>query len=214
MTWQIEGEKLEVMTDFTFLGSKFTADSNCSHEIKRHLFLGEKKKKPRQHIKKRRHHFANKSPYSQSYGFSSSHVWMRELDYKENWVLKNWKLLRFPRTARKSNKSILKEINPDYSLEWLMLKLQYFGHLIRRVDSLEKTLTLGKIEARRRRGWQRMRRLDDISDSMDMNLSKFWEIVKDREARVLQFMVSKWDGHNLVIEQWQSTINQKITYIK
>ena len=108
----------------------------------------------------------------------------------ESWTIKKaecqrteaFKLWRVPGTARRSSQSILKEINPDYSLEWLMLKLQYFGHLIRRVDSLEKTLTLGKIEARRRRGWQRMRRLDDISDSMDMNLSKFWEIVKDREA--------------------------------
>ena len=110
------------------------------------------------------HYFVDKGSTRQSYGFSSSHVQMWKLDYKESWVLKNWcfcwrRLLRVPWTARKSNQSILKEISPEYSLEGLMLKLklQYFGHLIRRINSLEKTLMLGKIEGRRRRGWQRMR---------------------------------------------------------
>ena len=116
---------------------------------------------PRQHIKKQRHYFANKGPSSQSYGFSSSHVWMWELDYKESWVLKNWcfwtvwrRLLKVPWTARRSNQSILKEISPRCSLEGMMLKLklQYFGHLMRRVDSLEKTLMLGGIGGRTRRG--------------------------------------------------------------
>ena len=147
---------------------------------------------PRQHIKKQTHYFDKKGPSSQSYGFSSSHVCMWELDYKENWqqridAFEPWcwrRLLRVSWTERRSNQSILEEISPKYSLERLMvkLKLQYFGHLIQRADSFEKALMLERIEGRRRRGWQRMRLLDGITDSMEMSSSKLGKLVRDREA--------------------------------
>ena len=144
-----------------FLGSKIAADADWSHEIKRCLLFGRKVTTNLDSIVKSRHKFTKKCPSSQSYDFSSNHVWIWELDYKESWAPKNWcfwtvvlkKTLENPLdSSRRSNQSILKEISPEYSLEGLMLKLKlrYFGHLMWRTDSLKKILMLGKIEGRRK----------------------------------------------------------------
>ena len=146
---QIDGEKVETMTDFIFLGSKITTDADCSHEIRRHLLLERKVTNLDSVLK-------TSSSCSQSYDFSCSHVQMLKLDCKEDWAPKNWcfwtAVLEKTLESHMS-KSILKEISSEYSLEGLMLKLklQYFGHLMQRADSLEKTLMLGKMEGKRRR---------------------------------------------------------------
>ena len=174
-----------------FLGSKITADGDGRHEIKRRLLLERKvMTNLKQHIKKQRHYFANKGPFSQGYGFFSSRIWVWDLDYKESWALKNrcfWtvvleKTLESFLKSKETKPVHPKGINPEYSLEGLMLKLklQYFGHLMWWADSLEKILILGKIEGKRMK--QRMRWVDSIFDSMDMSLSKLRETVEDKEA--------------------------------
>ena len=191
-TWQIEREKVKVATDFLFLGSKITADGDCIHEIRRCLLLGRKAITNLDRVLKSRDvTFLTKVCVVKAvvfpvvtFGCESWTIKKAEPQRIDAFELWCWRRRRVPWTSKISNQSILREINPEYSLERLMLKLrlQYFGYLMQTEDSLEKSLMLGKIEGGRRRGCQRMRWLDGITDATNMNLGKLWEMVRDREA--------------------------------
>ena len=188
-SWQIDGERVETVSDFIFGGSKITVDGDCSHAIKRCLLFGRKVMTNLDSVFK-----SGDVTLPTKVCLVKAMVFPVVMYGCESWTVKKaecrginaFKLWcwRVPRTARRSNQSILKEISPGCSLEGLMLKrkLQYFGHLMRRVDRLEKTLMLGRIGGRRRRGRQRMRWVDGITDLMDMSLGELRKLVMDRQA--------------------------------
>ena len=221
-SWEIDGETVETVSDFIFLGLKITADGDCSHEIKRRLLLGRRVVTNLDSVLKSRDitlpiKVCLVKVMVLPVVLCGCECWSikkaecRGIDAFELWCWR--RLLRVPWTARRSKQSFLKEVSPGYSLEGLMLKLklQYFGHLMRRADSLEKTLMLGGIGTRRRRGRQRMRWLDGITNSMGMGLGGLRSWWWTRRPGVLQFMGSQRAGHDWATElnwTWSSLLDQ------
>ena len=218
----MEGEKMETVTDFIFLGSQITANHLCSHELKRPLLLRRKAMANLDRVLKSRD-----IPLLIKVCIVTAMVFLAVMYICESWTIKKaecwradafelwcWRrLLRVPWTARRANQSILKEINPGYSLEGLMLKLklQYFCHLMWRINSLEQTLIQGKTEGKRRMRQQKMRWLDSVTTSMDMNLSKFWEIVQDTGTwhdagqGIAELDITYWlnSANNMSMQSWE-----------
>ena len=220
-SWEIEGEKVEAVTDFLFLDSKITADGDCSHEIKRPLLLGRKGMTNLDSVEKQRHYSADKGLYSQSYGLPSGHVWLCELDHKEgrppkNWCLRTVVLEKTPdssletwrQVSRPSNQSILREMNPEYSLERLMLrlKLQYFGHLMQSAGPLENSLIWERLRAEREEG---VRKWDGWTESL-MRWTWTW-------ANARRWWGTGWPGmlqsmgSQIVWHDWATEQQQMVT---
>ena len=220
-SWEIDGETVETVSDFIFGGSKITADGDCSQEIKRHLLLGRKVMTNLDSILNSRDitlptkvHLVKAMVFPvvmyECKSWTVKKAEHQRIDAFELWCWR--RLLRVPWTARSSIQSILREISPEYSLEGLMLKLkfQYFGHLMWRTDSFEKTLMLGKIEGKRRRGRQSMRWLDCIPNLMDMSLSKLQELVTDRESQ--HAAVHRVTKSRIRLSEWTELIHFIYSY--